>query len=387
MKKWEMLVLFLIIFFTLNAANYEIRLDWDEFGGECNGFLSGTIGDKTEFVNGVSNETALDGKMISVGEGRSEQAKQLFRIQANEGYFTFWIKDKFADDDVMNDPTLIAQSKPQISIYKDGNLLELIKIPNGEGLACKVFSLDAGIGEIDREIRYYPKSRIVIGRVLDAVTGKALDKANVELQDYYQDNQVFTTDEAGVFIFPVEVAQYELSVGREGYIGASRKVVMGHDEIPREVIFAISPKIKEFRIVLTWGSRPRDLDAHLAGPNPDGGKFHIWYRNKILIGGRDFLDRDDTNKYGPETITIYKPAVGNYKYSVFDYTNRKKKRSKQLSRSGAHVDVYGKNKLLASFDIPSNYRGNSWRVFEINENHEIIPIQSVTYIESEQELN
>lgn len=387
MKKWGLLMIFLITIFSLNAANYEIQLDWDEFGGECNGFISGTIGNKTEFVNGVADETALDGKLISVGEGKSKRAKQLFHIQADEGYFTFWIKDKFADDDLMNDPTLIAQSKPQISIYKDGDLLELIKVPDGEGLACKVFSLDADLGEIDREIRYYPKSRIIIGRVLDAVTGEALGKANVELRDYYQDSQRFTTDESGLFIFPADVTQYDLTVGKFGYIGASRKVSMGADEIPREVIFALSPEVKEFRIVLTWGSRPRDLDAHLAGPKPDGGKFHIWYRNKILIGGRDFLDRDDTNKYGPETITIYKPAVGNYKYSVFDYTNRNKKRSKQLSRSGAHVDVYGKNKLLASFDIPSNLKGNSWRVFEINEKHEIIPIQKVGYVKSEQELD
>ena len=45
---------------------------------------------------------------------------------------------------------------------------------------------------------------------------------------------------------------------------------MGADETPREIVCALSPEIKEFRIVLTWGSRPKDLDAHLSGTNPEG---------------------------------------------------------------------------------------------------------------------
>ncbi|MCK4957075.1 MAG: hypothetical protein KAS49_05525, partial [Candidatus Cloacimonetes bacterium] len=278
------------------------------------------------------------------------------------------------------------QSKPKISIFKDGNLLDLIKIPAGEGLACKVFILDADLGEIDREIRFYPKSRIILGRVVSATTGEALSGANIELVDYYQDSQSFVTGEDGVFIFPVEVTEYNLSVGKNGFIGNSRKVQMGIDEIPREVILALSPMIKEFRIVLTWGSRPRDLDAHLSGPKPEGGNFHIWYRNKMLIGGKDFLDRDDTNKYGPETITIYKPATGNYNFSVFDYSNRSRKHSKKLSRAGARVDVYGQNKLLASFQIPEDVRGNCWHVFQINEQHKIIPINKVDYVDDERNI-
>ena len=382
---WICMILILVNI-ALPAAEYEIHLNWDEFGGECNGFISGNIGKKTAFINGVADSQVFEGKLISLGEGRSNKAKQVFQINSDEGYFTFWIKDKFADDDMMSDPSLIAQSKPKISIFKDGNLLDLIKIPAGEGLACKVFTLDADLGEIDREIRFYPKSRIILGRVVSATSGEALSGANIELVDYCQDSQSFVTGEDGVFIFPVEVTEYNLSVGKNGFIGNSRKVQMGIDEIPREVILALSPMIKEFRIVLTWGSRPRDLDAHLSGPKPEGGNFHIWYRNKMLIGGKDFLDRDDTNKYGPETITIYKPATGNYNFSVFDYSNRSRKHSKKLSRAGARVDVYGQNKLLASFQIPEDVRGNCWHVFQINEQHKIIPINKVDYVDDERNI-
>jgi len=45
---------------------------------------------------------------------------------------------------------------------------------------------------------------------------------------------------------------------------------MGIDETPQEIVAALSPEIREYRIVLTWGSRPKDLDAHLSGPTPEG---------------------------------------------------------------------------------------------------------------------
>ncbi|MBC8465900.1 hypothetical protein H8D57_02640 [bacterium] len=382
------LIVFFIVVFSINlwADEYVVQLTWDEFEGECNGFMSGSIGKEHAFVSGGGSEEVLNGKLISVGEGMSMDAQQIFKINSDEGYFTFWIKDKFADDDLNNDPSLIARSKPMISIYKGNNLIELIKVPDGSGLACKVFTLEAESGEVDREIRYFPKSRIILGRVLNAVTGDPLAGVNVSIVDYMRDGDIMTTDESGIFIFPAEIGEYTVNFAKEGFIGTSSKIRMGADETPREVIAALSPEIKEFRIVLTWGSRPKDLDAHLSGPNPDGGDFHIWYRNKFPIGGRDFLDRDDTDKYGPETITIYKPAVGNYYYSVYDYTNHSKKSSKYLSRSNATVNVYGQNKLLATFEVPEDMRGNCWHVFKINDVHEIIPINQVDFVKNERDI-
>ena len=101
----------------------------------------------------------------------------------------------FADDDMNNDPMLIARSKPMISIYKGKNLVDLIKIPDGAGLACKAFTLDAATGEVDREIKFYPKSRIIVGRVVNAVTGKPL--AEVTFANY----RVPTTDTSLKLVF------------------------------------------------------------------------------------------------------------------------------------------------------------------------------------------
>ena len=378
--KLKFILLLIIINCLLIAFEYQINLNWDEFEGECSGFISGSIGEEHAFLSGGGAAEALDGKLISVGEGMSAEAQQVFKVNSDEGFFTFWIKDKFADDDMNIDPNLISKSKPMISVYKDGNLIDLIKVPQGTGLSCKVFTLDASSGEVDHEIKFYPKSRIIVGSIVDAVTGNPLKDAKIIITDYMKHARQTVTDETGVFIFEAEIGQYKLDISREGYISTIANVRMGADETPREIVSALSPEIKEFRIVLTWGSRPRDLDAHLSGPNPDDGDFHIWYRNKYPIGGKDFLDRDDMDKYGPETVTIYKPAVGNYRYSVHDYTNRDSKRSKKLSRSNAQVFVYGQNKLLASFEVPYNFRGNCWHVFEINEKHAIIPINKIKYV-------
>ncbi len=92
------------------------------------------------------------------------------------------------------------------------------------------------------------------------------------------------------------------------------------------------------------------------------------------------------NGYGPETITIYKPAEGEYFFSVFNYSNKRSKRSKKLSRSSASVKVYGENKLLGSFEVPENLRGNCWHVFKITEQHEIKEINIIDFVKDEKKI-
>ena len=53
----------------------------------------------------------------------------------------------------------------------------------------------------------------------------------------------------------------------------------------------------EYRVILTWGSSPSDLDSHLEGPG-----YHVFYSNKT--GKNAELDVDDTTSYGPETVTF-----------------------------------------------------------------------------------
>jgi len=66
----------------------------------------------------------------------------------------------------------------------------------------------------------------------------------------------------------------------------------------------VSPVLNdsEIRIVLSWGANPRDLDSHFVGED-----IHVFYGNKSAKGVN--LDCDDTNGYGPETITIDTSAL------------------------------------------------------------------------------
>ncbi|MDP2172180.1 MAG: carboxypeptidase regulatory-like domain-containing protein [Candidatus Cloacimonadaceae bacterium] len=136
----------------------------------------------------------------------------------------------------------------------------------------------------------------------------------------------------------------------------------------------------EIRVVLTWGSSPSDLDSHLTGPNPAGGRFHVYYGDDDFYYGDIVyasLDYDDTSSFGPETITIYNQTGGLYRYSVHDYSNRYSTTSYALSNSNATVRVYFGSNLVQTFYVPSNTIGTLWTVFELYDN-QIIPKNMMT---------
>lgn len=126
----------------------------------------------------------------------------------------------------------------------------------------------------------------------------------------------------------------------------------------------------EIRIVLTWGATPPDLDSHLflpydgsAGKGASGTAYHIAYYNKRIADGSAELDVDDTDGYGPETITISRLKKGYYKYYVTDYRacGNGDHKSREMSCSSAAVRVYNKNGLMRSFYVPSNRQASSGR--------------------------
>ena len=76
-------------------------------------------------------------------------------------------------------------------------------------------------------------------------------------------------------------------------------------------------------IVLTWGANPQDLDAHLTGPMAGGSRFHTYWGNPAAVAYAT-LDVDDTNGFGPETITVSPLGglfvPGEYRYFVNNYS-------------------------------------------------------------------
>ena len=139
--------------------------------------------------------------------------------------------------------------------------------------------------------------------------------------------------------------------------------------------YALSPVLKDLnsmRIVLNWGQSPLDLDSHLSYKNQ-----HVYWDNKQ---GQDAnLDVDDTDSYGPETVTIDKRLDGQYYvYLVHDYSDRAKPNTANLSNSQAKVMVYAGESLIRSYYIPTGRTGNLWTVFRISPEGEIQDINRIS---------
>jgi len=197
----------------------------------------------------------------------------------------------------------------------------------------------------------------------DALTGKSIPDALVQIKGIGK----FSTDTHGYVYFQIPEVDgyYSVTFQKKGYITSTFDIetVVGSIFFNR---FSVSPKmpIEYIRIVVDWGETPSDLDAHLVKKN----NYHISYRNKKVSDDREAnLDRDDTNSFGPETITINKvDENAEYSYFIHDYTNRNKGRSTKLSDSKACVKVYGEgDKLLKKYEIPRGSNGIFWKVFKI----------------------
>ena len=128
------------------------------------------------------------------------------------------------------------------------------------------------------------------------------------------------------------------------------------------------PTAGEFRVVLTWGTSPSDLDSHMTGPDGTGGRFHVYYGDREATNAS--LDLDDTSGEGPETITISATtaaAQGLYRYSVHNYSDQSSTGAAGIAGSPAAGRVYGPTGLLKTYTAPAvgTSTGNTWRVFEL----------------------
>lgn len=224
-----------------------------------------------------------------------------------------------------------------------------------------VAQIDEMRDRLDDELRRVNEGELTL-RFVNAENENPVSNAQLHIDELGD----FTTDREGRVIFghPEKDAKYTFRFTKEGYIPLETKfeIVAGTIFYNR---FAVSPVIdrKNLRIVMEWGKNPSDLDAHLVKK----GDYHISYRDmSVSQDGECKLDRDDRQSYGPETITIKDvDENGDYLYYVRDYTNRNKENSVDLSNSKVHVRIFDNSGMLKEWDILSNKRGKTWKVFAI----------------------
>jgi hypothetical protein len=211
---------------------------------------------------------------------------------------------------------------------------------------------------------------VLSGSVRDGTTDAPIVGATVELRGSSSGSNdppiaQSTTDAAGRYAFPdVEAGTYRVRAGRTGFTTSEVNASVSQSTQTAPTIFLL-PLASDlaWRVVLSWGANPQDLDAYLAGPNPSGvGRFQIAYFSVGSLTTSPFaqLDIDVQTGFGPETITIGRQSPGVYRFFVnrFDGTG-------SIGTSGARVDLYRGNTLVRQF-FPPTSNGDWWNVFELN---------------------
>lgn len=197
-------------------------------------------------------------------------------------------------------------------------------------------------------------------QVLSAtVKDQKIAGASVILQRNGEQSITATTDTRGQASIDANVLSDGASliiIKKEGYSNLVAKCPC------TDLTYALSPVMRNLdglRVVLTWGATPRDLDSHMVYPGN-----HIYFRSKH--GTSANLDVDDTDGYGPETVTLERKRDGEtYVYAVHDYTDRDDPGTMALSQSQAKVFVYVGESLVRTYYVPRNQPGNLWTVFRI----------------------
>jgi len=210
--------------------------------------------------------------------------------------------------------------------------------------------------------------------------------------------QTATTNSAGVATLsnlPSGVAS--VGVSASGYTAASQIATLSCTT-GNTVTVALSPSSGsgsltsgQFRVILTWGQNPADLDSHMTGPAADSSRWHVYFSTKTA-GDMCGLDVDDTSSYGPETVTCPRTnttgttlRAGVYRYSVHHYSG-----STNIGASGASVRLEFANGTVYTYTPPTTgtYTTSKdvWTVFELTVNTDgtiaVAPVNTITNVPS-----
>lgn len=200
---------------------------------------------------------------------------------------------------------------------------------------------------------------VVTGVVKDAATENPISGVTVSCS-----GSTATSGTDGKFSIEVPAGKQTLSFSKASYTIYDQTITVVKDtENPLpETVWAYAPlSAGQWRIVLTWGAEPEDLDLHLKLPETTE---EVYYSHKIANDGSANLDVDDTESYGPETITITNQHSGDYIVFVDNYSE-----TPAFTASEATVKVFSPAGLAKTFKV-SNATGDKakyyWRVFKLN---------------------
>ncbi len=206
--------------------------------------------------------------------------------------------------------------------------------------------------------------------VLSAVVkNKVISNAQVIFQKNGETSIPVLSNSEGLVEIPAiyqDDPNVTLIIKKEGYSTLVSKCRCGG------LTYAISPYMEALdgmRIVLSWDKQPLDIDSHLSYP---GG--YVCYHQMDAVNAN--LDVDDTDSFGPETITISKKLEGKkYVYAVHNFSDREVAENSRLSNiSNAKVYLYIGNSLIRTYYVPTGKKGTVWIPFIIDESGNIVDV-------------
>ncbi|WP_169577862.1 carboxypeptidase regulatory-like domain-containing protein [Salisaeta longa] len=260
----------------------------------------------------------------------------------------------------------------EITGLSEGTYTITVEAPGYEGTS---FSVDV-TGNITAPAETLLGPATITGQVLDATTGDPIPNAEIAFSTETDTSRaladlIFEANESGTYeLQNAPTGTYLCVIRAAGYFPQIVEEVPLQEGTNDLGSSASSEELADgqFRIVLSWGETPDDLDSHLTGPDAGSGRFHVYYSNQTPSGAEANLDLDDITSYGPETVTITALRDGMYRYSVHNYANQSADGALGIESSPAKVDFYGENGLIETYNPPAAtaQSGNTWRVFEIN---------------------
>ena len=216
--------------------------------------------------------------------------------------------------------------------------------------------------------------------VLDAtIKGKTLSDVEVTFQKSGESSIKTKTNSSGIATLPTpfgnDSADVMMILKKDGYASMAVKCPCNG------FVYAMSPvltNLDSIRVVLQWADAPKDMDLHAYF-----GDSHIYFSHKK--GNAANLDVDDTDGFGPETITINKRIDGKkYVFFVHNFSSWEKeirdskgKYSLPLDKlKNVKVYVYIGSSLVRTYTMPEIPSGlenaRIWVPFYIDEEGKII---------------
>ena len=205
------------------------------------------------------------------------------------------------------------------------------------------------------------------GKVSNAINGAGVSGVLVTVG-----NSTAITNENGDYIIGfIFYGEYDITGEIEEFCPYSGHFIIPDDSSLDDFTFNFSvspiPEPGETRMVLNWGAEPRDLDSHLITPEIEGTTHHISYMNRGSATAVPYvtLDIDNTQGYGPETITIKQSFEGTYIYYIVQFGASPG--SGSFPTSGGTIQIYNSPDCDGeTIEVPDEGNGIYWYICDID---------------------